>query len=403
MNQDKELINSYFKEVKKYPPLAKEEERDLCGKLLIEIESFKRDLLSIPLAWKMIALRYMEAKPSKRAVKKLFEKPTFSYEEIGDILTLVHKTPLKHLLVSPYQVRDLTDGLARMDIAQEVLFDLLDNLQGYLSKPGRLKETVGIYKKDFKQVMQAAKESKTRLIDLRNKFLCANLRLVVSFALQYQHLGVPLEDLIQEGNAALVRAIEKFNPRLNLKFSTYATWWIKQSFIKLFRNQGRTVRLPAHIHELSARVLKFVKDYDGRYNRNPSISEISVALDVPEEIIENLNDLYADHVSMEAEISTGKSNSQVKSLKDFLVADTPNPVDEIQDAEVARELHCCLLTLNPDERKVIQLRYGLDSGCFYTLDKISYYCKSSRERVKKLEKNALQSLKEKMTKVRDEL
>ena len=403
MSQSKELTTTYFREIRNYPPLSKEEERDLCGKLLIELESFKRDLLSVPLAWKIIASRYVEAKPSKRAVKRLFENPVLTLDEIGEILVFIHNTPLKRLTISPPHVRDLTDNLFRMDLAQNVCFDLLQELQGYKNRGGRLKEAVGLYKKDFCNIVSAAEESKRRLLELRNRFLSANLRLVVSFALQYQHLGVPLDDLIQEGNAALVRAIEKFNPKLNLKFSTYATWWIKQSFIKLFRTQGRTVRLPAHIHELSARVLKYVKECDSERNHCPSLSEISGYLGVPEDMIESLNDLYADHVSMEAEISTGKSNSQVKSLKDFLVAETPDPIEEIQEKDVTSQVREHLLLLEPEEQKVLRLRYGIETDCFYTLDKISYYCKTSRERVKKIERNALSSLREKMEEIEEDL
>jgi RNA polymerase sigma factor (sigma-70 family) len=367
---------------------------------LIALECFKRDILAIPLAWKLLAERYDNAKPSKRAVKKLFENPKLTLSQIEDLFHYLHGAPLARLMISNPHQDEIIHHLLQADIAQEVYFSLLIELEQY-DKPGHIKRVVGLCKKDFMVSLKAATVAKDNLIELRNQFLCANLRLVVSFALQYQHLGVDLNDLIQEGNTALVRAIEKFDPRRNLKFSTYATWWIKQSFIKLFRNQGRAVRLPAHIHELSAKVLKFVKEYDTSFHRNPSVSEISRALDVPEDMIENLNDLYADHVSLEAEISTGSRNSQVKSLKDFLVAETPDPIEEIQTLELSKEINSSIESLSPEEQQVIRLRYGL-AGCFYTLDKISYYTKSSREKIKKIEKTALLSLREKMKGFKDE-
>jgi len=399
LNQTKELVQTYFKEIKQYPPLAKEEERVLCSALLIALECFKRDILTIPLAWKLLADKYHNAKPSKRAVKKLFENPSLTLSQIDDIFHFLHGAPLDRLIISNRQ-DDIIHHLLKADIAQEVYFSLLIELEQY-DKPGHVKRLVGLCKTDFMVSLKASRAAKDNLIELRNQFLCANLRLVVSFALQYQHLGVDLNDLIQEGNTALVRAIEKFDPRRNLKFSTYATWWIKQSFIKLFRNQGRAVRLPAHIHELSAKVLKFVKEYDASFHRNPTVSQISKALAVPEEMIESLNDLYADHVSLEAEISPGSRNSQVKSLKDFLVAETPDPIEEIQTIELSKELHNSIESLSPEEQQVIRLRYGLE-GCFYTLDKISYYTKSSREKIKKIEKTALSYLGEKMKGFKDE-
>lgn len=397
---NKELVQTYFKEIKKYPPLAKEEERELCSRLLIALECFKRDILTIPLAWKLLAETYNNAKPSKRAVKKLFENPSLTPSQIDDLFHFLHGSPLASLIISNQHQNEIIYHLLQADIAQEVYFSLLIELEQY-DKPGHVKRIVGACKVDFMVYLKSARAAKENLIELRNQFLCANLRLVVSFALQYQHLGVDLNDLIQEGNTALVRAIEKFDPRRNLKFSTYATWWIKQSFIKLFRNQGRAVRLPAHIHELSAKVLKFVKEYDTSFHRNPTVSQISKALGVPEEMIESLNDLYADHVSMEAEISTGSRNSQVKSLKDFLVAETPDPIEEIQTIELSKEIHNSIESLSPEEQQVIRLRYGL-AGCFYTLDKISYYTKSSREKIKKIEKTALSSLREKMKGFKDE-
>jgi RNA polymerase primary sigma factor len=222
----------------------------------------------------------------------------------------------------------------------------------------------------------------------KRKLIESNLRLVMSITRHYTRAGVPLLDLIQEGNLGLIRAVEKFDYRMGYKLSTYATWWIRQSITRALADQGRTIRLPVHVAEQVRRMMRARRQLTQKLNRDPSTKELAVESGFPESRIEELLDLVEDPVSLETPVGDGES------LYGDLIEDTKS---ERPDEETAinlrrKELAVALQSLNPRMRHVLTLRFGLDGTAPQTLEEVGSGLGITRERVRQIEVEALKRL-----------
>jgi RNA polymerase primary sigma factor len=223
----------------------------------------------------------------------------------------------------------------------------------------------------------------------KRKLIESNLRLVMSITRHYTRAGVPLLDLIQEGNLGLIRAVEKFDYRMGYKLSTYATWWIRQSITRALADQGRTIRLPVHVAEQVRRMMRARRVLTQKLNRDPSTKELAVESGFPEQRIEQLLDLVEDPVSLETPVGDGES------LYGDLIEDTKS---ERPDEETAinlrrNELATALQSLNPRMRNVVELRFGLAGSDPKTLEEVGEGLGITRERVRQLEARALRELR----------
>jgi RNA polymerase primary sigma factor len=224
----------------------------------------------------------------------------------------------------------------------------------------------------------------------REHLITANSRLVISVAKKYMGRGVPFLDLIQEGNIGLIRATKKFDYRRGHKFSTYATWWIRQAVTRAIADQGRTIRVPVHMGDQINKLLRVQHQLTQRLGREPSVEELADALEVPPKKVENMIQVARRPLSLE----TPTDDEEDSVLGDFIEDDEAAPPDETATYNLLREhLGEVLNGLPPREVRILQLRYGLLDGQAYTLEEVGRKMGVTRERVRQIEAQALSRLR----------
>jgi RNA polymerase primary sigma factor len=224
----------------------------------------------------------------------------------------------------------------------------------------------------------------------KRRLIECNLRLVMSITRNYTKAGVPLLDLIQEGNLGLIRAVEKFDYKLGYKLSTYATWWIRQAVTRALADQGRTIRLPVHVAEQTRKVLRARRILAQKLNRDPEIPEIAKEAGFTPERVQELLELIEDPVSLETPVGDGES------VYSDLIEDTKSDRPDAATAKMLRskELAGALKRLSPRMRRVLALRFGLDGETPQTLEQVGIGLGITRERVRQLESRALRELRQ---------
>ena len=338
-------------------------------------------------------------------------------EELAKILA----SRARHHLLTPEQVSRAMEeqeyDVAGLDALYEALeargirveeedadLPLLDDaqigrLEHELSAEGvALDDPVKAYLKEIGQVPLLSAEEEQTLAraaragdaDARRRLSEANLRLVVSVAKRYAGRGLPFLDLIQEGNLGLMKAAEKFEPDRGFKFSTYATWWIRQSNTRAIADQGRTIRIPVHLVEHINRVRKTAGELLRKNGREPTAEEIAVRLEMEPDRVRELLQLAQEPVSLETPVG----EEEDAHLEDFIQDEEAGiPVDEAGRQLLRRELMSVLKSLTPREERVITLRFGLDDGRPRTLEELGKEFNVTRERIRQIEAKALRKLR----------
>ena len=224
----------------------------------------------------------------------------------------------------------------------------------------------------------------------KDHLLRANLRLVVSLAKRYTGHGMPFLDLIQEGNLGLIRAVEKFDYAKGFKFSTYATWWIRQAISRAMADQSRTIRLPVHLVEQVNKLQRIRREKNQELGRDANDAELAHELDITEERVRELLDLSRDLVSLDQTVGADDD----ASLGDFIADEKANAGESaVEDGLMRTQLYDVLGTLEAREAAVVRMRYGLDGGQPKTLDEIGRSFKLSRERIRQIERETMAKLR----------
>ena len=259
-----------------------------------------------------------------------------------------------------------------------------DPVHTYLKEIGRVPLLTAQQEADLARAAQAGDA------DARRALSEANLRLGVSVAKRYVGRGLPFLDLIQEGNLGLMKAAEKFEPERGFKFSTYATWWIRQSITRAIADQGRTIRIPVHLVENINRVKKTAGELLRKNGREPTVEEIAVQLDLEPDRVRELLQLAQDPISLETPVG----EEEDAHLEDFIQDEEAGvPVDEAGRQLLRRELMNVLKSLTPREERVIALRFGLEDGRSRTLEELGREFNVTRERVRQIEAKAPRKLR----------
>lgn len=246
----------------------------------------------------------------------------------------------------------------------------------------------------FEEQQKLAKEYSEGDQQAGKKLVESNLRLVISVAKKYINCGIPLIDLIQEGNLGLMKAVEKFDYTKGFHFSTYATWWIRQAITRSIADQARTIRIPVHLAETKTKLRAVSVELVNTLGREPTIEELAEASEVSVDKIMEVERSFKEIVSLEAPL--GEAGDTY--VKDFIESPDPSQVDLMIQDDLREQLTKIMDTLEKREAKVLKLRFGLDDGKPRTLEQIGKEFKVTRERVRQIESKALRKLRNRQSK-----
>jgi RNA polymerase primary sigma factor len=244
---------------------------------------------------------------------------------------------------------------------------------------------------ELRKILALISENKAEMLLAKDQFVKSNLRLVLSIAKNYSYPGLDLLDLVQEGNIGLMKAVDKFNYRLGHKFSTYATWWIRQSITRAIADQGRTIRIPVHMVEAMNRVLKVANELTKRMGREPSVHELAKELKTPVSKVTQILKAAQEPISLEASIADNKDAVLNKFIED---KNAVSPDEDVMKHNLREVTNSALQTLSPREQEIVRMRYGLnENGKEYTLQEVGEIFQVTRERIRQIEEKALLKLR----------
>ncbi|MCS7215992.1 MAG: sigma-70 family RNA polymerase sigma factor [Thermodesulfovibrio sp.] len=383
-----DLVQAYFNSMGDIPILTKEEEVELAKKLQEGKGIIRETVMGLSLYQKILEEiskeEDSEALTEEDKAEEALNRTIIRLENlINDIEKIENKIKDYGSLK---ELRKLINDKKKSGENTKQIESLYKEIYTEIKK---VENEAGLKVEEIKNIWQKIYKAKCLVEDTKNELITRNLRLVVNIAKNYVGRGLPLLDLIEEGNIGLMKAVDKFKYEKGFKFSTYATWWIRQAITRALIDQTKTIRVPVHMMEFYNRVTKASRELTQQLGREPNNEEIAEKLGVPVRKVEEVFRAIQDPIGLQTPI--GDEDTE---LEDFIGDKTsPSPVSEAERTELSEHIQRILKTLTPKEEKVIKMRFGIGEDRDHTLEEVGRYLSITRERVRQIETKALRKLK----------
>ncbi|HMK60741.1 MAG TPA: sigma-70 family RNA polymerase sigma factor [Dissulfurispiraceae bacterium] len=383
-----DLVQAYFNSMGDISILTKYEEIELAKKLEEGRDIIKGTVTTLPLYDKtrdtILIEEDEEALPEEERADEALIKTLTRLEELMVLVEIADKKIKRY--GSLRELRNAVNERKKKGQSPKKIETLLKEVQADYK---RVEAEVGIKADSLKDMWSKISKARYLVGETKNELITRNLRLVVNIAKNYVGRGLPLLDLIQEGNIGLMKAVDKFKYEKGFKFSTYATWWIRQAITRALIDQTKTIRVPVHMMEFYNRVTKASRELTQQLGREPVNEEIAKKLMVPVRKVEEVFRAIQDPIALQTPI--GDEDTE---LEDFIGDKaSPSPYSDAERIETSEQIQRVLRTLTPKEETVIRMRFGIGVDRDHTLEEVGRFLSITRERVRQIEAKALRKLK----------
>ena len=396
--RDREALDHFFAEIRDTPVLTAEQEQEL-GKTMREARTGLRDALGrIPGCARRLVAAWDRREADGRVMSRLSERAgekgldVDTKKSIAKLRKLLDDAAAKDERAPGREAleRKLVLAFGSFDPQTALLLDWVEELrQNARRSAAQLRKTEGTGVAEMRPILRSANAHRERYLEARSTFVLHNLRFVVHMAKDFRHLDLPFADLIQEGSMGLIRAVEKFDERKGFRFSTYASWWIYQAFIRSVQRDSRTVRLPSNIYDRFLQLRKAEEELHAKWGRPPTTSELAEHLSEEADVVEDLLAARAPALSFDAPLRDADDRSVGETLSD---PETAEPGEGLDAAALSTQIGSLMRRLPERERRIVQARFGLGRTEPLTLQSLADELGMSRERVRQLEKRALERM-----------
>ncbi|HMK42527.1 MAG TPA: sigma-70 family RNA polymerase sigma factor [Dissulfurispiraceae bacterium] len=388
--RSEDLVQAYFNSMGDISILTKYEEIELAKKLEEGRDIINNTLLTLPLYEKLRDTIVSEEDEDEmiseeERTDEALLKTMKRLEELMNVVSDVDRKISKHGSLKEF--RALVSEKKKKGQRNAKLYEIqLKEVQGEYKK---VEQETGKRTDELREMWARISKARHLVTETKNELITRNLRLVVNIAKNYVGRGLPLLDLIQEGNIGLMKAVDKFKYEKGFKFSTYATWWIRQAITRALIDQTKTIRVPVHMMEFYNRVTKASRELTQLLGREPNNEEIAKKLVVPVRKVEEVFRAIQDPIALQTPI--GDEDTE---LEDFIGDKTsPSPYSDAERIETSEQIQKVLESLTPKEETVIKMRFGIGVDRDHTLEEVGRYLSITRERVRQIEAKALRKLK----------
>ena len=378
MSEYNDPLARYIQDMRSYELLTKDKETEVTERLSLLIGQFTKGILEIPYTAEFILKQWEDLRAEGKSPNKLsYDYGTVPAEELHAImetnLTALRQDVMTHNYAHAEEV------LTACRLSQGLYYEILSDLEYINPADTHIEKLVRM---------------RDEIIQLRNTLITGNLRLVVAFAKKFKGFGVPISDLIQEGNISLIRAIEKFEPSRHLRFATYAAWWIRQGFVRAIRNTSKMIRLPSHIYDMILKVKQAQDRLHTLNQRDATVEEIAKATGYSPSSLEQILDLVNEPISLEMAITSKTSEGdKPKMLRDLIGTEEIDPYEKLLLKDTLEAMNEAMTNLTVMEREILTHRFGLEGGDPKTLEACGQLFSISRERIRQIERDVLDKLR----------